>query len=172
MTTWMKVPPWRREWYWQMMFLYQPKIKTMPYKENLSMQGVPYQTRLVIDIQKDRQQRITDTWTRKDRYTLGPVQEIDYRYTLLQQCGRVSCIYAHPKLIWRHLSLTIQDWLPNQTGNQIGNTSFNYTCSHTVQVKDTSRVSIQSNPALLSGEIKIHFNARPMQGTSQRYYFR
>ena len=27
----------------------------------LRMQGVPYQTRLVIDIQKDRQQRITDT---------------------------------------------------------------------------------------------------------------
>jgi len=37
---------------------------------------VPHQTGLAPDIQKDRQQRITDTGTRKDRHTFRPVQEI------------------------------------------------------------------------------------------------
>ena len=86
------------------------------------------------------------------------------------------------------MPLTIPDWLPDKkeiglestkpldipilipfkqsdkTGNQVGFIPYIY-CQHTVQVRDTHRVSIQNTPALL-----IRGNQNPFQqGTSDRY---
>ena len=57
-------------------------------------------------------------------------------------------------LVWEHSDL---DTHPLTIPDKQPDSYLIYTCQHTVQVKYTSRVSIQNTPTLFSGEIKIQF---------------